>query len=106
MPDYLSRTTEKEQILWKHSSSSCTIILKENLSLIFCGEFTDNGFTGTNYNRPGFQEVIELVQAGKIECIIVKDLSRLGRNYIETGNFIEKICPMLNLRLIAINDGL
>jgi DNA invertase Pin-like site-specific DNA recombinase len=71
----------------------------------FCGEFTDNGFTGTNYNRPGFQEVIELVQAGKIECIIVKDLSRLGRNYIETGNFIEKICPMLNLRLIAINDG-
>lgn len=71
----------------------------------FCGDFTDNGFTGTNYNRPGFQEMIELVQAGKIDCIIVKDLSRLGRNYIETGNFIEKICPMLSLRLIAINDN-
>jgi DNA invertase Pin-like site-specific DNA recombinase len=71
----------------------------------FCGEFIDNGFTGTNYKRPGFQNLIDLVQKGQIECIIVKDLSRLGRNYIETGSFIEKICPMLNLRLIAINDG-
>jgi DNA invertase Pin-like site-specific DNA recombinase len=71
----------------------------------FCGEFTDNGFTGTNYNRPGFQELIERVRVGEIDCVIVKDLSRLGRNYIDTGNFIEKICPMLNLRLIAINDG-
>ena len=69
------------------------------------GEYSDNGFTGTNYNRPGFQKMIEQVQAGNIDCIIVKDLSRLGRDYIDTGNFIEKICPMFGLRLIAINDN-
>lgn len=70
----------------------------------FGGEYCDNGFTGTNFERPGFQKMIEQVQAGNINCIIVKDLSRLGRNYIETGTFIEKICPMMKLRLIAVND--
>ena len=69
-----------------------------------CGEFTDNGFTGTNYHRPGFQEMIRQVREGRIDCIVIKDLSRLGRNYIDTGDFIEKICPMLGLRLIAVND--
>ena len=68
------------------------------------GEFTDNGFTGTNYHRPGFQEMIRQVREGRIDCIVIKDLSRLGRNYIDTGDFIEKICPMLDLRLIAVND--
>ena len=48
--------------------------------------------------------MLDLVRAGKINCIIVKDLSRLGRNYIDTGNFLQKICPLLNLRLIAVND--
>ena len=68
------------------------------------GIFTDNGFSGTNYERPEFQKMMDLVRAGKINCIIVKDLSRLGRNYIDTGNFLQKICPLLNLRLIAVND--
>lgn len=66
--------------------------------------FTDNGFSGTNYERPEFQKMMDLVRAGRINCIIVKDLSRLGRNYIDTGNFLQKICPLLNLRLIAVND--
>lgn len=67
--------------------------------------FTDNGFTGTNYDRPGFRRLMDSVKAGEINCIVVKDLSRLGRNYIETGNFLQKVCPMLGLRCIAINDG-
>ena len=70
----------------------------------FCGEYVDNGFSGTTFERPEFQRLMEQVQAKEIDCIIVKDLSRLGRNYIETGTLIQKICPMLNLRIIAVND--
>lgn len=67
--------------------------------------FTDNGFTGTNFQRPEFNRMMEAVQAGVIDCIVVKDLSRLGRNYIETSQFIEKICPFYGLRFIAVNDS-
>lgn len=69
------------------------------------GLFVDNGYTGTNFHRPQFQQMMEAVQAGVIDCIVVKDLSRLGRNYIETSQFIEKICPFYGLRFIAVNDG-
>ena len=70
-----------------------------------CASFVDNGFSGTNFNRPGFQNLMEQVRSGKINCLIVKDLSRLGRNYIETGNFIERICPELRLRVISVDEG-
>lgn len=69
------------------------------------GIFADNGYSGTNYDRPDFQRMMEAAQKGEINCIIMKDLSRLGRNYIETGTLLQKICPMLSLRVIAINDG-
>lgn len=68
--------------------------------------YVDNGYTGTNFLRPEFQRMIEAAKAGEVECIVVKDLSRLGRNYIESARFIEKVCPFLNLRFIAVNDGL
>lgn len=67
--------------------------------------FADNGYTGTNFQRPEFNRMMEAVQSGVIDCIVVKDLSRLGRNYIETSQFIEKICPFYGLRFIAVNDG-
>lgn len=67
--------------------------------------FVDNGRTGTNFHRPAFDRMMEAVQAGMIDCIVVRDLSRLGRNYIETSRFIEKICPFYGLRFIAVNDG-
>ena len=67
-------------------------------------EFIDNGYSGTNFERPKVQELIELVRANQIDCIIVKDFSRFGRNYIETGNFVEKIFPFLGVRFIAITD--
>ena len=68
--------------------------------------YVDNGYTGTNFLRPEFQRMIEAAKAGEVECIVVKDLSRLGRNYIESARFIEKVCPFLNLRFISVNDGL
>ena len=56
---------------------------------------TDDGYTGTNFNRPGFQEMLALVKSRQVERILVKDLSRLGRNYIETGRFIDLEFPCL-----------
>ena len=67
-------------------------------------EFTDDGYTGTDFNRPGYQRMIESARAGEINCIIVKDLSRLGRNHIKTGELIEYIFPFLGVRFISIND--
>lgn len=68
-------------------------------------EFIDNGYSGTNFERPAVQELLELVQSNKINCIIVKDFSRFGRNAIETGYFIERVFPLFKTRFISINDG-
>lgn len=67
-------------------------------------EAYDDGYTGTNYDRPGFRSVLTAIEAGQINCVIVKDLSRLGREYIETGKYLEMIFPSLGVRFIAIND--
>ena len=66
--------------------------------------YIDDGFTGTNFNRPSFQRLLEDIKNGNINCVIVKDLSRFGRNYIEVGNYIEQVFPLFNIRFIAIND--
>ncbi|MCD8189526.1 MAG: recombinase family protein, partial [Clostridiales bacterium] len=65
----------------------------------------DDGYTGTDFNRPAFQAMLEDVKKGVIDCIIVKDLSRFGRNYIEVGRYLEKLFPMLGVRFIAVNDN-
>ena len=65
----------------------------------------DDGFSGTDFNRPAFQAMMEDVKKGVINCIIVKDLSRFGRNYIEVGRYLEKLFPMLGIRFIAVNDN-
>ena len=67
-------------------------------------EFVDNGHTGTNFERPAVQELLTMVQAGSIDCIIVKDLSRFGRNSIETGYFIERVFPLYHTRFISVSD--
>lgn len=69
------------------------------------GEFIDDGFTGTNFKRPDFQRMINLVKDEKINCIIVKDLSRFGRDYIGVGEYLEKFFPVNDIRFVAINDG-
>lgn len=69
-----------------------------------CRLYSDNGCTGTNFDRPAFEALMEDVRAGKINCIVVKDLSRLGRNYLETGNYLERIFPYLGVRFVAVND--
>ena len=68
-------------------------------------EFLDDGYSGTNFERPAIQEIFQLVSENRISAIIVKDMSRFGRNYIETGCYIEQVFPMLGIRFIAINDS-
>ncbi|MFI3214340.1 MAG: recombinase family protein [Eubacteriales bacterium] len=68
-------------------------------------EIEDDGFSGVDFLRPGFQQLLEEIKNGKINCVIVKDLSRLGRNYLEVGDYIEKIFPFMGVRFIAINDN-
>ncbi len=65
--------------------------------------FSDNGETGTNFHRAGFNAMMDEVKAGNINCIVVKDLSRFGRNYIETGEYLEKICE--NVGNISVNGS-
>ena len=67
-------------------------------------EFVDNGYTGTNFERPAVQELIEMVREGKVHCIVVKDFSRFGRNSIETGYFIERVFPLYSVRFISVCD--
>ena len=66
--------------------------------------YVDDGYTGTNFNRPGFQQMLEDIEMGYISTVIVKDLSRLGRNYVEVGNYTECYFPDRNIRFIAVND--
>ena len=75
----------------------------ENLSLTEV--YVDNGFSGTNFSRPEFEKMMEMVKRGKVKCIVVKDLSRLGRDYLETGYYLENVFPLFGVRFIAINDN-
>ena len=68
--------------------------------------FSDNGKTGTNFDRAGFEAMMKAIQDGRINCIAVKDLSRFARNYIEAGNYLETIFPFLGIRFISVNDRL
>ena len=68
--------------------------------------YIDQGFTGTNFNRPGFQRMIKDIELEKINMVVTKDLSRLGRDYIETGEYIEKWFPEKNVRYVSVTDGI
>ena len=68
--------------------------------------YVDDGFSGTNFNRPDFMRMMDDIYEGRINCVIVKDLSRLGRNYSETSRYIDEIFPRLNIRFIALNNSI
>ena len=67
--------------------------------------YVDDGWSGVDFERPEFQRMLDDIREGSVDCVVVKDLSRFGRNYIESGRYIEKIFPMLGVRFIAVNDG-
>ncbi|MDO4321567.1 MAG: recombinase family protein [Lachnospiraceae bacterium] len=68
-------------------------------------EYVDDGYSGTNFDRPSFRKMIEDAKAGRINTILVKDTSRLGRDYIDVGDYMEQIFPLLNIRFIAVNNN-
>lgn len=79
--------------------------LKRKPEIEIIDSYKDDGYSGVNFDRPGFQRMMQDIKENRINCVIVKDLSRLGRNYIEVGKYIEKLFPLLGVRFIAINDN-
>lgn len=78
--------------------------LKDKDDIAVTEYYVDNGYTGMNFSRPDFQRMMNDLRSGKINCVIVKDISRLGRHFVMTSEFVEKIFPMIGVRLICIND--
>ncbi|KJS20443.1 MAG: recombinase [Clostridiaceae bacterium BRH_c20a] len=78
--------------------------LKSKSEVQIVSVHVDDGFSGVDFNRPAFLEMMEEIRTGKVNCVVVKDLSRFGRNYIEAGKYIQKVFPFLGVRFIAIND--
>ena len=76
---------------------------KDDIEVV--SERVDDGFSGVNFERPAFQAMLEDIRKGLVDCVVVKDLSRFGRNYIDAGRYIEQIFPMLGVRFIAVNDN-
>ena len=74
--------------------------------LVFCGVYIDDGYTGTNFDRPDFKRLLSDMESRAVNCIIVKDLSRFGRDYIGVGEYLEKIFPENDIRFIAIDDNI
>ena len=76
----------------------------EDIELV-CEPFIDDGYSGVSFNRPHFKQLEDAIRKGSIDCIVVKDLSRFSRNYIDAGRYLEKLFPQLGIRFIAVNDA-
>ena len=85
--------------------SFCKAYLAEHTDLKLYDMYEDNGEKGTNFDRPAFKRMMDDIRGGKVKCVLVKDLSRFGRDYIEAGEYLEKIFPFMGIRFISITDG-
>ena len=107
---YLRLSREDEE----RKSESQSIVNQRAFLLRYAAEnglevydaYIDDGFTGTNFDRPGFRRMIADIESGLIDTVLVKDLSRLGRDHIDTGYYYERYFPARNVRFIAVNDGI
>ena len=79
--------------------------LADKQDIRICAECVDDGYSGANFDRPDFKRMIREIEAGRIDCVVVKDLSRFGRNFVEAGRYIDQIFPALGIRFIAVNDN-
>lgn len=83
-----------------------TEYVSKKTDFILYDVYVDDGYTGTNFNRPNFQRMLEDIEAGKVNCVVVKDLSRFGRDYIDTGRYLERVFPELGVRFISVTDDI
>ncbi len=105
-----TRLSSERKEQWREKSSSIETqilcckeyALKENIKVL--NTYTDYEYSGTNFERPGFQEMMRGIKERKINCIIIRDLSRLGREYLEMGRLIDKVFPFLGVRFISVDD--
>lgn len=110
------RLSQEDRELGKGKDESCSVGNQRDLiegylkghrefDGCICREFLDDGYSGTSFSRPSFDRMMDQVRAGEIGCVIVKDFSRFGRDYIELGDYLERIFPFLGIRFISVNDG-
>lgn len=78
----------------------------KDLGFVQTNYYVDDGYTGTNFNRPGFQQMLSDIDMGYIKAVLVKDLSRLGRDYVSVGNYTDTYFPDRDVRFIAVNDAI
>lgn len=95
--------TESDSIANQRTLLEAYVIDHPELCIV--DEFVDDGYSGSNFERPAFQNLFRELEQGTINCILVKDLSRFGRNYIEVGRYLEHIFPVMRVRLIAVTDN-
>lgn len=104
----LSQEDEERELESESIANQRTFLLQyaEKNGLTAAGTYIDDGYSGTNFDRPDFRRMLEDVEAGKIDTVITKDLSRLGRDYILTGHYLERYFPEHGVRYIAVNDNI
>lgn len=106
---YVRLSVEDERKIANNTVENQIALLKEYVEkaddMMFAGRYCDRGITGTRFDRPDFQRLISDMKQGKFDCIVVKDLSRLGRNYLEAGEYLEKIFPLYGIRFVSVSDG-
>ena len=95
--------TESDSIANQRTLLDAYAIDHPELCIVY--EFVDDGYSGSNFERPAFQRLFRELEQGTINCVLVKDLSRFGRNYIEVGRYLERIFPVMRVRLIAVTDN-
>lgn len=102
----------KEDDRWREESNSITTqrallvkYIEDNFTDYELLEFCDDGYTGTNFDRPSMQEMLKRIREGEINCVIVKDFSRFARDYVELGSYLEQIFPFLGVRFISVGDS-
>jgi DNA invertase Pin-like site-specific DNA recombinase len=79
--------------------------LRHQEDMVLFDTYIDDGYSGTNFYRPGFQKLIDVIEQGHINCVVVKDLSRFGRDYLESGRYIQRYFPEKQVRFVAVNDN-
>ena len=102
---FTKRTIKPHEVVTSVDTPSEALALSISEKACVDLEYADDGYSGVNFERPGFKQMMEDIKAKKIDCVICKDLSRFARNYIDAGRYLEKIFPFMGVRFIAINDN-